>query len=650
MNLRSSFLQKAGRIAAVALASFVPLVGGGATATLADGGTGSGATYNNIAGEFTIRVWDATRNTWVESVAASSNETRSVFLYAHQTNTNVSPETLVKAVLPTGYSTTSTISGLVTAVGGAQIEGRGTTTITTQQPVKITLVPSSVQYYATVNSQLVPSGLPGNQDVNNLVTSTGLNLGAHPGCWDNIKAIRFDVKIEAQGNPVAYTEKTVARVADQNYQGSTQVAPGELVGFRVLLRNDGNGTGKNTFISDELDGRMTYVANSSFFRVKVNNADQDIPVADNLIRFEPQTNGNTKITWAYYDMPAQQSAAIFLVFQAKVKGNDTFAAGTTTTLNNCALGGFTGSTHASNCVTIKVVRPIDDFVAFTIRKEVLNVTLGDNQWHDDQLPAAVNPGDTLAYGITITNSGNIAASNVTLKDMLPDGLTYAGNAKVYSFANPNGVTVDAANIVTAAGYTFPTLAAGNTGYQMLIFQVKTPTTCAANTTLVNTATVNWNGAERGRDTASALFTCRPGMIFKKEIRNASGSFVKDAGTVVAGQTLTYRITVSNSGNTTVKNIRVKDIAPAFVSFVPGTLSIDGQTVATITEQAFFSTGMLLTDFTPGMTKTILVSFKVADCPNLGDTQITNTAQLTADGVTTLTDTALATIHVEAPHF
>jgi len=60
------------------------------------------------------------------------------------------------------------------------------------------------------------------------------------------------------------------------------------------------------------------------------------------------------------------------------------------------------------------------------------------------------------------------------------------------------------------------------------------------------------------------------------------------------------------------------------------------------------TGILLTNFTPGMSKQIEYQVTTVSCPNLGDTTITNTATVKADGVAPISDSATAILHVIAP--
>ncbi len=52
-----------------------------------------------------------------------------------------------------------------------------------------------------------------------------------------------------------------------------------------------------------------------------------------------------------------------------------------------------------------------------------------------QGPASVNPGETVEYTITVSNTGNAAADNVTVTDTLPAGITWYYNSAVVTGGN-----------------------------------------------------------------------------------------------------------------------------------------------------------------------------------------------------------------------
>ncbi len=64
---------------------------------------------------------------------------------------------------------------------------------------------------------------------------------------------------------------------------------------------------------------------------------------------------------------------------------------------------------------------------------------GASTWSTD---ISANPGDTLAYIITVKNEGTVKLNNVIVRDSLPTRLDYVeGSAKLYNVFSPNGVSV-----------------------------------------------------------------------------------------------------------------------------------------------------------------------------------------------------------------
>ena len=57
--------------------------------------------------------------------------------------------------------------------------------------------------------------------------------------------------------------------------------------------------------------------------------------------------------------------------------------------------------------------------------------------------ATVDIGQDIVYSVTITNSGNVSATNVIFTDLIPDGTSFEPNSFTL-----NGTTIPNANIIT----------------------------------------------------------------------------------------------------------------------------------------------------------------------------------------------------------
>lgn len=74
-------------------------------------------------------------------------------------------------------------------------------------------------------------------------------------------------------------------------------------------------------------------------------------------------------------------------------------------------------------------------------------------------------------------------------------------------------------------------------------------------------------------------------------------------TVENGQHVVYQVAVKSTGDAPVTNLNVSDQLPTNVTFVPGTLTRNGQTLSAAEATSFFSTGNVAGTLNPGQTVT-----------------------------------------------
>ncbi|QWF80688.1 DUF7507 domain-containing protein [Amycolatopsis sp. CA-230715] len=153
----------------------------------------------------------------------------------------------------------------------------------------------------------------------------------------------------------------------------------------------------------------------------------------------------------------------------------------------------------------------------------------------DATPTAVREGDTVTYAITVTNTGDVPLSNVRVAD----------------------------DRTLACARTFDSLAPqGKQTYQC--------TTIAGDEGFTNTATVTGTDPIGRDSTASddATFTVqKPAVTIAKDVRG---------GPFREGDTVTYAITVTNSGDVPLTGVAVTDpLAPGCARTYSGTLAVNG---------------------------------------------------------------------------
>lgn len=176
-------------------------------------------------------------------------------------------------------------------------------------------------------------------------------------------------------------------------------------------------------------------------------------------------------------------------------------------------------------------------------------------------PSTIVAGNKLVYQITVTNSGPGTAQNVVVRDVVPANLTFTPiGSDIACVLNNTTNTVEC---------NLGSVAPGNRTVN-IAFDTPTPQQCSTNNlNIVNTATVTSTTQDpnAGNNTSGIVqtnVTCPQGNLNITKTANQSQ--------ITRGDTVSYTITVSNSGQGTVQNVTVTDPIP-FISngtviFVP----------------------------------------------------------------------------------
>ena len=167
--------------------------------------------------------------------------------------------------------------------------------------------------------------------------------------------------------------------------------------------------------------------------------------------------------------------------------------------------------------------------------------------------ATARVGETLTWSITVTNAGAVEALGVKVKDELPEGISYA---------DISAVTPSTAQIAAAGSdgfiWTIPVLAA-NDGTATLTFSAKVPAG-TEGTDLLNTVTVTEIDEKEPEtpitDDAKTTIIA-PDLAIVKEV---------DKATAKVGETLTWTVTVTNSGEAGATGVKVSDELPTGIAY------------------------------------------------------------------------------------
>lgn len=214
-------------------------------------------------------------------------------------------------------------------------------------------------------------------------------------------------------------------------------------------------------------------------------------------------------------------------------------------------------------------------------------------------------GDILTYTIVAKNTGNTDANNVAISDVIPSGTSLVEGSMTstipYTGDNiQNGITLTAP--ISPGGAVTIT-------YQGKIDVIPNPNPITNLANINYTYTVNPlnpNGASASGVTNIATTKVNNANIGNHDNFNKS----VDKTSALVGDTLTYTITVSNTGSTTANNIIVIDAIPSGATFKVGTTMVDG-----ISTNENPATGINIDKIDVGVTVIITYQVTVTSMPS-----------------------------------
>ena len=213
----------------------------------------------------------------------------------------------------------------------------------------------------------------------------------------------------------------------------------------------------------------------------------------------------------------------------------------------------TGSTSG----TSNTVTPTVNYANVTVVKSI-----------DASTPGPFQVGSTLTYDVTATNSGgSTSATNVTLSDVLPAGVTFVSSSSASCTPSQASGTVTCTVSGLAVGATATlkitvTIAAGVVGPNNATYIQSVPSSTGSTSGTSNTVNVPVNYANV--------------TVVKSIDASTPGPFQ-------VGSTLTYDVTATNSAtSTSATNVSLSDVLPAGVAFSSATITPAGACTPTNT--------------------------------------------------------------------
>ena len=576
---------------------------------------------------------DASKNHWTDNTQVENGKEYVVRMYVHNnaaSNLNLTAKD-VKAyvVLPTTTGTEITVSGKITSSNADPVSVWDETTFKSKNGEKFNLayVDGTAKYYNNAGTFKLGTSV---------FTNSGQLLGYSkmdgniPGCIQYSGYLTFHVKAQFAAKPALEIQKEVKLLGTDTWSEQIKAKAGDTVRYRIQVKNTGNTQLQNVHVFDVLPKGLTYVKGSTTVANATNP--KGIAVSDNIVTdngINIGTYGAGANAWIYFNATVDKSVS-------EECGN--------TILRNIAQTSAGSSTGTKEDTADVIVDGKTCKDGFTIDKKVKDAN--GNYVESTTLKA----GETAHYRIEFKNTGDNELKNVVLKDTLPSKMTYVkGSTKIGSTAAGDG-------IVSGEGLNIGNVAAGKSVY--IYFDAKVNAGVGedcADATLTNIVEGKYNNDDKTSKTDTAVVKvdgkeCKDGFIINKMVQAEGGKEWSENVTVKAGDKVRYRIQFKNTGETTLKNVVIRDLLPSNMTYVKGSTILynsantNGKTLA---DGIVSTEGINIGDYAKGTEATIYfyatVNASLKD--NCNDSTLTNTVKgkYNDDGKTEKSDTADVTV-------
>ncbi|WP_243370445.1 isopeptide-forming domain-containing fimbrial protein [Geotalea sp. SG265] len=388
-------------------------------------------------------------------------------------------------------------------------------------------------------------------------------------------------------SPVFQVLKTVQDITS----GTATFMAGDTLRYTITVKNIGTENATGVTLRDLIPANTSYVANSTMLNGK---AVADLSAGVSILQNGLPINSPADLTAGA--MPATAGTATNMAtvtFQVVVSRN--VVAGTLISNQGFVNGSGAGSGPFVEQPSDNPATPVpNDPTTVVVGNLPLVYALKTVQLAGDvNGNGLVDPGDTLQYTITLTNSGATQASGVILTDAIPTGTTYVANSVqmngVAIADSTPGISPLANGIgVVSAGITPPsppsyggTLAAGGTG--VVSFKVQVDSGVGSATIISNQGSVATTQLPVLLTDADGNSTngYQPTVIVvgnTQQLSITKSAVVVGGGAALPGSALEYTIQATNIGQVPATNVVITDdLTPllAQATYVNGSATMNG---------------------------------------------------------------------------
>ncbi len=388
---------------------------------------------------------------------------------------------------------------------------------------------------------------------------------------------------------------------------------GELVGIVINVTNTGSVPASNAVIGDVLPPNLRYVPNSTTLNGN--------PVSEDGITV-PVTIGNIN-----------PGASHQVTLQATVIDLESNKLSIGSLIQNDAQADADNADKVFDTAFVEVdsITNID----ISVVKTVKNITAGGSEFTDS---VNAGPGDTVEFKIVLSGATG-TATHVELGDVIPYGLTYvAGSTTLNGTSSPKNAISEPILFETLTSSQTNTVTLRATVADLVEFGV------GETTPLENLVRVQGYNTALIADKAIVNVVRAPNnaklSIDKtaKNITNGDSSYA-DTINAKAGDTVEFKIIVSNTGSTVSFATVVGDVLPAGFTYTTGSTKLNGSSITADGVTNPVSVG----DLKPSESHTITLQAKVNTGYFNGNVIVQNDGHGVSANAIRVTDKALINI-------